>query len=173
MSSTVPPAAPPEAIPPRHSRVEMTEIVLPSHANNLGTAFGGQVMAWMDVAAAVAAARHARKVAVTASVDEIQFLEPVRRGDAVVLRAEVSYVGRTSMEVAVTVDAEDLATGRTVRTAEAFFTFVAVDGEGRPTPVPPLFPETEDEHRRYREGAARAEERRQRRRHGGGGSAGI
>lgn len=157
----IPPAQDPR--PPRCSRVEMTEIVLPSHANNLGTAFGGQIMSWMDVAAAVAAARHARRVAVTASVDAIQFLAPVHRGDAVVLRSEVTYVGRTSMEVSVTVDAETLLTGEVRRTVEAFFTFVAVDESGRPAPVPPLAPETDEERARFQAGAARAAERRGRR----------
>ncbi len=152
-----------EPRPPRLSRVEMTEIVLPGHANNINTAFGGQIMAWMDVAAAVAAARHSRKVSVTASVDAIQFLAPVRRGDAVILRSVVTYAGRTSMEVSVTVDAEHMLTGTLVRTAEAFFTFVAVDSQGRPSPVPPLLLETDEERQRFAEGRARAEERKARR----------
>jgi acyl-CoA hydrolase len=144
---------------PTDSKVEMTQIVLPAHTNRFGTVFGGTVMSWIDICAAVAAMRHAGNLAVTASMDQVHFLSGARTGDVMVLRAQVNWVGRTSMEVGVRADREDPVTGEHEHTASAYLTFVAVDGDGRPQPVPGLEPETETERARW----TRAEERRARR----------
>ncbi len=141
------------------SRVEMTEIVMPNDANPLGTIFGGRVMQLMDIAASIAGFRHARCNVVTLSVDSLEFRRPIRVGDAVVLHAWLNWAGRTSMEVQVEVYSEDLMTGERARTSTAFFTFVAVDQERRPTPVPPLLTLTQDEERRFQEAARRRAER--------------
>lgn len=138
------------------SAVEMTEIVLPSHANGLGTVFGGQVAAWIDIAAGVAAMRHARNIAVTASMDDLHFVAPVHVGEVLILKAHVNRAFNTSMEVGVRVEAENPLTGKRRHTATAYLTFVALDVQGNHLPVPPLLPETEDEQRRY----LQAEQRR-------------
>ncbi|HEX7121014.1 MAG TPA: acyl-CoA thioesterase [Gemmatimonadaceae bacterium] len=143
----------------RESQHETSEIMMPQHANNLGHVFGGVVLAMMDKAAAVAAIRHARTTCVTASIDRVDFREPIHVGDLVVMRASVNYVGRTSMEVGVRVEAEDMLTGRRRHTNSCYLTFVAVDRDGRPVEVPALVPETPDEIRRH---AAAAERRRRR-----------
>ncbi|HSA57807.1 MAG TPA: acyl-CoA thioesterase [Gemmatimonadaceae bacterium] len=143
----------------RESQHETSEIMMPQHANNLGHVFGGVVLAMMDTAAAVAAIRHARMTCVTASIDRVDFREPIHVGDLVVMRASVNYVGRSSMEVGVRVEAEDLLTGRRRHTNSCYLTFVAVDQSGRPVEVPALRPETPEEQRRY---AAAAERRRRR-----------
>lgn len=132
---------------------------MPHHANNLGHVFGGVVLSLMDKTAAVAALRHARKTVVTVSIDRVDFREPIRIGDLVVMKASVNYVGRTSMEVGVRVEAEDLLSGKRRHTNSCYLTFVAVDGRGRPVEAPTVRPETKVEKRRY--AAARA--RRQRR----------
>jgi len=146
----------------KESRVEMTELVLPQDTNPLGTIFGGRVMQLIDIAGGIAATRHARKVVVTASVDRLDFRHPIKMGQIVILQAEVLYAGRTSMEVGVEVFAEDPLTGRRVHTTTAHLTYVALDAEGRPAPVPPLIPETEEEKRRYEEAKRWREERLQR-----------
>ena len=133
--------------------------MMPQHANNLGHVFGGVVLGLMDRAAAVAAIRHARTTCVTASIDRVDFREPIHVGDLVVLKASVNYVGRTSMEVGVRVDAEDLLTGRRRHTNSCYLTFVAVDTSGRPVPVAALEPESEDEARRQRAAEARRRRR--------------
>jgi acyl-CoA hydrolase len=138
------------------SAVEMTEIVLPSHANALGTVFGGQVAAWIDIAAGVAAIRHARNIAVTASMDDLHFMAPVHVGEVLILKAHVNRAFGTSMEVGVRVEAENPLTGQRRHTAAAYLTFVAIDADGNRLPVPALLPETEDEVRRYQQ----AEQRR-------------
>ncbi|MCS7040855.1 MAG: acyl-CoA thioesterase [Anaerolineae bacterium] len=148
-----------EPLPPKPARasyVEMTEIVLPSHTNPLGTAFGGQVMAWIDICAGIAAARHARRVAVTASMDDLHFRSPLRLGEVAVLKAQVNRAWHTSMEVGVRVEAENPLTGERRHCSSAYLTFVALDEHGQRVPIPPVLPETEDERRRY----AEAEERR-------------
>lgn len=142
--------------PPRDSRVEKTEVVLPSDANNLGTVFGGRVMEWIDIAAAVSAGRHCRSTVVTASMDDLHFLAPIKAGMVVILIAQVNYAGRTSVEVGVEVLSEDQRSGERTRCCHAFLTFVALDGKGKPMGVPALFPETAEERRRFKE----AEERR-------------
>jgi acyl-CoA hydrolase len=120
------------------SATETSHIVLPSHTNAVGTIFGGVLMSWIDINAAICAQKHARRIAVTASVDALYFLAPARVGDTVTLRAKVVYTGRTSMMVSVEVVAEDPLTGTPRRCVTAHLTFVAFDKSMRPTPVPPL-----------------------------------
>jgi len=137
--------------------VEMTQIVLPSHTNNHGTVFGGQMAAWIDICAAVSAQRFARKAVVTASIDEIHFVSPVRRGMVVVLKSRVNQAWGSSMEVGVRVEAEDPRTGDTVHCCTAYSTFVAINDDGRPSAVPRFDP-GDDEAARTR--AHEAQERR-------------
>lgn len=151
--------APSKGKPPSQSFVKMTELVLPSHTNVLGTSFGGTVMSWIDVAAAIAAGKHARRVVVTASIDALHFIAPIRLGDYVHIQAIVNFTSRTSMEVGVRVDSEDPRTGKMKHNVSAYTTFVALDQKGNPTPVPPLLPETDDEKRRYEEAKKRRENR--------------
>lgn len=132
---------------------------MPQHANNLGHVFGGVILSMMDRTSAVAAIRHARSSCVTVSVDRVDFREPIHLGDLVIMKASVNFVGRTSMEVGVRVEAENLVTGVRRHTNSCYLTFVAIDDAGRPVPVPPLRPETEIERRRH----AAAEQRRRRR----------
>lgn len=136
--------------------VEMTQIILPSHANALGTIFGGQVAAWIDIAAGVAAMRHARNIVVTASMDDLHFMAPAHVGEVLVLKAHVNRAFDTSMEVGVRAEAENPLTGERRHTATAYLTFVALDNQGGRVSVPPLLPETEAEVRRYQQ----AEQRR-------------
>lgn len=143
----------------RDSLVETTELVLPGHTNPLGTIFGGRVMELVDVTAGVAASRHARSVVVTASMDELHFREPVRLGDVIMLKASVNYAGRTSMEVGVRVEREDPLTGERLHTATAYLTFVALDSDRKPRPVPPLIAETDEEHRRMENAKIRRAQR--------------
>jgi acyl-CoA hydrolase len=143
----------------RESQHETSEIMMPGHANNLGHVFGGVVLAMMDKAAAVAAIRHSRSACVTASIDRVDFREPILLGDLVVMKASVNYVGRTSMEVGVRVEAEDLQSGNRRHTNSCYLTFVAVDRNGRPVEVPELKAEAPEEIRRYQA----ATERRRRR----------
>jgi acyl-CoA hydrolase len=153
------PTRPTGAKSPKDSTVTMTEIVLPSDANALGTIFGGKIMSWIDIAGAIAAGRHARRVVVTASLDAMHFVAPVKVGNIVQLQASVNYAGRTSMEVGVRVDSENPVTGESHHTATAYLTFVALDEHGRPTPVPPIFAETPEEKRRFEGAIARRESR--------------
>jgi len=144
---------------PKDSVVIMTEIVLPSDTNALGTIFGGKIMSWIDIAGAIAAGRHARRVVVTASIDALHFRAPVKVGHVVHIRARVNYASRTSLEVGVRVDSENPITGELTHTATAYATFVALDDHGRPTPVPPVNPETSEDKRRYEEAKKRRESR--------------
>lgn len=145
--------------PVRESRHETSELMMPHHANNLGHVFGGVMLAMMDKTAAIAAFRHCRMNVVTASIDRVDFREPIHLGDLVVMKASVNFVGRTSMEVGVRVEAEELLSGRRRHTNSCYLTFVAVDRNGRPIAIPPVIPETPEEVRRYRA----AEQRRRRR----------
>src|SRR5690242_6592620 len=120
----------PAGKPPRESAVTMTEIVLPTDTNALGTIFGGKIMAWIDIAAAMVAGRHARRVVVTASLDAMSFVAPVKVGHYVHIKASVNYAGRTSMEIGVRVDSENPLTGEMSHTATAYTTFVALDDHG-------------------------------------------
>lgn len=143
----------------KDSQHESSELMMPHHANNLGHVFGGVVLSLMDKTAAVAALRHARRTVVTVSIDRVDFREPIRIGDLVVMKASVNYVGRTSMEVGVRVEAEDLLSGKRRHTNSCYLTFVAVDGRGRPVEAPAVKPVTRLEKRRY----VAAQARRQRR----------
>lgn len=144
---------------PRETQVEMTQLVMPLHTNQHGSLFGGQLVAWIDMAASTAAMRHAQATVVTVSIDQMTFKRPVLQGHAVILTARVDWVGRTSMEVAVDVLSENLMTGERQRTNQAFLTFVAVDGNLRPVPVPPLRLETEEDEKAFAEGRRRREAR--------------
>lgn len=145
--------------PPRLSKIQKIEHVLPGYTNTLGTVFGGKVMEWIDIAGAVSALRHARKPVVTASIDRVDFHAPARVGHLMILDAHINYTGKTSMEVEVRVTAEDPFTGDQFLTTEAYLTFVAIDSNGKPTNVPPLLPETEEEKKRFIEGEKRKETR--------------
>lgn len=140
---------------PRASKTQMTELVLPQHGNVLGGAFGGTVLAWIDVCGAIAAQRHCHKVAVTAAIDEVSFLAPITVGDVVVLSARLNAAFRTSMEVEVDVQVEDALTGHRRRCVAAFMTFVAVGEDKRPALIPPLVAETADDERRAEDAARR------------------
>lgn len=150
---------PMEAKRPSESAVEMTQIVLPGHTNRFGTVFGGQIMAWIDIAAGVSAMRHSRRLVVTASMDQLHFLYGARAGDVVVLRGQVNFAARTSMEVGVRVETEDPVSGERKHTASAYLTMVAVDEDGRPQPVPPVRAESDDDFRRYEKAEVRRAQR--------------
>jgi acyl-CoA hydrolase len=137
------------------TRVETAQAVLPGYTNGMGTLFGGVVMQWIDVAAAIAAARHARGPVATASMDRLHFLRPVHVEEFVIIKAEVSFAAHTSMEVEVEVFAENPWTGERAQATHAFLTFVALDEAGRPRPVPSLVTETLAEKRRFKQAANR------------------
>lgn len=139
------------------SQVVMTQLVLPSHTNSLDTIFGGTVMSWIDIAAAIAAQRHSNKAVVTASIDQLSFIAPIKKGWVVNLKASVNFTSRTSMEVGVRVEAENPLTSELFHTASAYLTFVAVDAAGKPTEIPSLTLETDAEKRRF----AAAQKRRE------------
>jgi acyl-CoA hydrolase len=150
----------PARFTPRDSRVEMTQIVMPSHTNGSeGVLFGGVVMQWIDVCAGVAAMRHAGGLVVTKSMDRLEFMSPIRLGDVVVLRAQVNFAARTSMEVGCRVETEDPVTRVRLYTTKAYLTFVAVDEKMRPRPVPALVVETDEDRRRFERAAERRAER--------------
>jgi acyl-CoA hydrolase len=146
--------------PVRDSQSEMAEIVLPNDANPLAALLGGRLMHWIDLAGAMAAHRHSRNYVVTASVDYIDFLVPVRVGDLVILKSSVNRVFQTSMEVGVKVFVEDYIADTAKHVASAHLTFVAVDGAGRRLKVAPVIPETEEQRRRYDDAGRRREIRR-------------
>ena len=130
------------------SRVEMTQHVLPEFANSLGNVFGGQVVSWIDICAAIAAQRHCRSVVVTAAIDAVQFLLPIKLGHIVILRGQVNATFKTSMECGVSVWSEHPLTGKIEKTMTAYATFVALDDEGKPRLVPPLVLSDDEDHRR-------------------------
>jgi acyl-CoA hydrolase len=138
------PSASPAARPQAASRTQMTEYVLPQHANALGSVFGGQIMAWIDLCGAICAQRHAGKMAVTAFVDDLAFQLPVRVGEVVRLDARVTAVFRTSMEIEIVVEGENAATGKRWPCVDARLTFVAIDEERKPSAVPPLVLDTDE-----------------------------
>ena len=141
------------------STVTMTQLVLPSHTNSLGSIFGGTVMSWIDICGAIAAQRHSKSEVVTASIDELHFVAPVYKGWVVNLKASVNFVAKTSMEVGVRVDAENPKTGETFHTASAYLTFVAIGSDGRPNIVPQLLLQNEIEKRRFDEARLRRKHR--------------
>lgn len=150
---------PSDAKSPAASTHEMTHLVMPTDANVLGTAFGGMVMQWTDLAASITAMRHARLPCVTASIDQLAFLAPLRVGEFAILRAQVNAVFGTSLEVGVEVLSENPRTGERRTCCHAFLTFVALGDDGRPTRVPPLRAETVEERRREAEARARRDAR--------------
>lgn len=149
--------------PQSRSRTEMTEYVLPSHANALGNVFGGQIMAWIDLCAAISAQRHSGQMCVTAVVDDLKFLRSVKVGEVVHLRCMVTATFRTSMELAVEVEGENSRTGERWPCVGALLTFVAIDDAGRPVPVPPLLQDSDAVRASQAEGEARRRARLERR----------
>jgi len=141
------------------TKVVMTELVLPHHTNQLGNLLGGQLMHWIDICAALSAAKHSHRVCVTASVDRIDFHHPIKLGDAVNLIACVNRVFKSSMEVGVEVYAQSFKKGTKVHSNSAYLTFVSVDEEGMPVKTEEAVPETEDEIRRYEEALERRQNR--------------
>src|SRR5919108_4892545 len=143
----------------RASRVTISQLMHPEHANLLGNVHGGWIMKLVDEAGALACMRHAQRKVVTVAIDSMVFRQPIRLGDLVILKAEVSYTGRTSMEVTVEVHAENPIPGEQTHTNTAYLVYVALDDDGRPTSVPPLKAETEEERQKLEEGQARQERR--------------
>ena len=149
---------------PRDSWVESRYIVMPQHANDYGIAFGGTIMSWIDMVAAMVAQKHCGVEVVTVSTDHLVFLAPIAIGEHVVLRACANYVGHTSMEVGVQVTKENPYTGVSIHATTAYLTFVAIDRNRHPIPIPPLEPETADERRRHENAKLRVEARKELRR---------
>jgi uncharacterized protein (TIGR00369 family) len=152
------------------SRVIIAQVMNPENANPAGNVHGGDIMKLIDTAGGVAAMRHARAYVVTASIDRIDFHCPVFIGDLVTIKASVNFVGKTSMEVGVRVEAENLISGETRHTGSAYLTFVALDHNKHPIPLPSLILETEEDRHRNEEAAARkqmrlSEKRNEKRRH--------
>lgn len=144
---------------PRESMVEMTELVLPNDTNLLGNLLGGKLMHLVDVAGAMAAQRHSNKIVVTAAIDSVDFKHPIKAGEIVILKAKVTWVGRTSMEVAVEVFSESFRTGERKLTNKAYVTFVAVDADSKPVKICGLLVESEEEKLEYEAAAVRRAER--------------
>jgi acyl-CoA hydrolase len=134
---------------PRESFVSMTELVLPNDTNTLNNLMGGRLMHWMDIVSAIAGQKHSNSTVVTASVDNISFRQPIRLGNVVTLKARVTRAFNSSMEVRIDVDAEDIPAESKVSSNSAYFTFVAVDKNGQPVPIPEIEPETEEEKELY------------------------
>lgn len=141
------------------SRITLAQLMQPQHTNNLGDVHGGEIMKLVDETGALACMRHSQKRVVTVAVDQMVFRRPIRLGDLVILTGEVSYVGRTSMEAEVHVNAENPITGERVHTNTAYLVYVALDESGKPTPVPPLILETDAERSRAEAAKARQEHR--------------
>jgi acyl-CoA hydrolase len=139
---------------PRESFVNMTELVLPNDTNTLNNLMGGRLMHWMDIVSAIAGQKHCNSTVVTASVDNISFRSPIQLGDVVTLSARVTRAFNSSVEIRIDVEAENIPEGKKIASNSAYFTFVAVDKEGKPIPVPEVEPETEEELALY-EGALR------------------
>ncbi|TGL63358.1 acyl-CoA thioesterase [Leptospira sarikeiensis] len=145
---------------PQQSAVETRHIVMPDHTNHYGTLFGGTLMSWIDLIAVMVAQRHCGREAVTASVDKLNFMEPISIGEQVILKASVNYAGKSSMEIGVQVSKENPYTGVVTRATTAYLTFVALDENKKPCPIPKLKPETETEIRRYENAILRQEANR-------------
>ncbi len=143
----------------KDSSVITAQMMIPQDANPAGNVHGGVVVKIIDEAAGVVAARHSRTNVVTASIDRLDLHTPVLVGDLLFFKASLNFVGRTSMEIGVRVEAENLMTGAVRHAASAYLTYVAIDRQGKPTPVPPLILDTDDERRRNREAKARREMR--------------
>jgi uncharacterized protein (TIGR00369 family) len=137
------------------SRIQLAQMMQPQHANHQGNVHGGWIMKLMDEAGALACMRHAQNRVVTVAVDQMTFREPIRLADLVILTAEVSYVGHTSMEAEVQVETENPITGERAHTNTAYLVYVALDEDGKPVPVPALIPETAEQRERMEAGRAR------------------
>jgi len=148
-----------KAKPMSASHISIAQLMQPEHANNLGNVHGGWIMKLVDEAGALACMRHAQRRVVTVAIDQMSFRQPIRIGDLVILNAQVTYAGRTSMEAEVQVTAEDPVTGEQTHTNTAYLVYVALNREGEPALVPPLLAETEEEKKRMQQ----AEERQKRR----------
>ncbi|TAH04448.1 MAG: acyl-CoA thioesterase [Sphingobacteriales bacterium] len=138
----------------QNSLTIMNELVLPNDTNPLNNLMGGRLLHWMDIAAAIAAQKHCNRVVVTASVDNVSFQHPVKLGDVITIKAKVTRAFNTSVEVRLNVWAENIPTGTKIKSNEAFYTFVALDNDGKTVPVPALIPQTDGEKELY-EGALR------------------
>lgn len=143
----------------RQSQTEMSQLMMPQHANIAGTVYGGTILSIADSVAYVCASRHAGPNCVTVSVDSVNFHEPIRIGELVTCLASVNFVGRSSMEIGIKVMAEDLKTGKKRHTNSCYFTMVALDSSGKPTEVPRLTPETEKEKERFEQAQSRRQQR--------------
>ncbi|UVI27656.1 acyl-CoA thioesterase [Paenibacillus spongiae] len=152
------------AKPASESRTTMTQLIFPEDANFHGTMFGGKVMEYMDKTAAIASMRHARIPVVTASTDSIDFIGPIRVGDVIEIVAFVAWSHNSSMEVYVKVQTEHVYTGERTTVVTAFFTFVGLDPSGKPTRVPDILPETDEEKSLHASAPKRYEQRKQRKR---------
>jgi len=148
--------------PTSYSRTVKTSLVLPPDTNHYDNIFGGKILAYIDEVAAIAAMRHSQRTVVTASFDSVDFLCPVKRGQAVTVEAFVTWTGRSSMELFARASSEDLLTGEKQLTATSFITMVAVDEDGRPVPVPPVTPETDFEKELHQTAPGRQKFRNQR-----------
>jgi len=137
------------------SRITISQLMHPEHANLLGNVHGGWIMKLVDEAGALACMRHAQRKVVTVAIDSMTFRQPIRIGDLIILNAEVTYTGRTSMEVEVKVLAENPVTGEQTQTNTAYLVYVALDDDGKPTAVHPLRPETEEEKRKFEQAKER------------------
>ena len=137
------------------SEITTARLMMPTDANVLGNVFGGAIMKYMDEVAAIVAWRHAGKNVVTASIDRMNFYAPVYVGNLLILKAAVNYVGTTSMEIGVRIEAQDPSTRKGAHTGSCYLTYVALNEKGRPTPIPPLIPSTAAEKRRFRQALAR------------------
>ncbi|WP_109830202.1 acyl-CoA thioesterase [Reichenbachiella versicolor] len=142
---------------PKESEVVKTELVLPNDTNSLDNLFGGRLLEWMDVSAAIAAQRHSNCVVVTASVDNVSFVEPIKQGDVVTLKARVTRAFNSSMEVYIEVTAENPRTKQHIGSNSAFYTLVAMDNEGHKVIVPEIKPETKEERKFFKTALQRRE----------------
>ena len=145
-----------------NSQVVMHELVLPNETNVHGNIFGGKVMYYMDMCAAMSAYKHARKPVVTASVDRLDFLAPAKMGDIIILKSSVNYTSKSSMEIGVRIESENPLTGKIKHTASAYLTFVALNKDKKPTSIDPIIPESNDEIRRHDNGKVRCSIRKKR-----------
>ena len=146
----------------KDSYVIMHELILPNDTNNLDTVFGGKVMQYMDLCAAMSAYKFARTAVVTASVDRLDFLAPASVGDMLILKSSVNYTHNSSMEIGVRIDAENVKTGKRRHTASAYLTFVSLDEDGQPQKMKDITPESDNQKRRYAEGKQRHAQRLER-----------
>lgn len=143
----------------KDSLITMNELVLPNDTNTLNNLMGGRLLHWMDIAAAISAQRHSNRIVVTASVDNVSFKHPIKLGDVVTINAKVTRAFHTSVEVRLDVWAENIPSGTRIKSNEAYYTFVALNNEGKTVPVPELIPESDEEKALY-DGALRRKQLR-------------